>query len=217
MLEVTELRIGSYEISDQFLNEDRDRFVQYRLGNKIIMGISIFLILSQFILLLGEFRWISIIALFFGVIGIIISLKIEMMIRHNLRQHLSGFVIEFDEERRLKDLHVREWKENSNDEYIEKSVRFNQAIGFQAILDDEGLINIEIIVDPDFPGTTIFQSYDFFTLAELLLLFQKTLPNKDKWFYKTIDGESWPEGYKQEFNEEVLVARTPWIIHDFFT
>ena len=175
MLVVTELRIGSYEISDQFISEDRDRFIQYRLGNKIIMVVSIFLILSQFILLLSEFRWISIIALLFGVTGLLISIRIETMIKNNLRQTISGFVIGFNEERRLTDLHVREWKENANDEYFEKSVRFNQAIGFQAILDNEGLIKIEIIVDPDFPGTPIFQSYDFFTLAELLLLFQKTL------------------------------------------
>ena len=99
---------------------------------------------------------------------------------------------------------------------IEEEIRFNQAIGFQVLFTDEGDLIIEIIVDPNFPGTSIFRTYDFGTLAELILLFQKVRPEKDKWYYKLADGNDWDSEYKSELNYEIQIARVPWQIRKYY-
>ncbi len=217
MLIVTELRIGTYEITDQYRSEDRDRYVKYRLGNWIFMGISTLIIISQLRPFFENFDLIPIFVILFGISGIGITLKLEMQIRDYLKEEITGVILGFDDEKALKSIIVRKWRENSNSEFTEQNIRFNQAIGFQVILEESGLITVEIIVDPEFPGTSIFQSYDFYTISEFVVLFQKGLPELDKWFYKTIIGEDWPNEYKKELTEDILVARVPWEIQKFFS
>lgn len=215
MLAVTNVRSGTYEIGDQYRMEDRNRFHQYRLGNRFILFLSGLLVFTQTLNVIDKFRIAFLAFIFFGLAGGYISLRLEQTIKSNLKEDISDFIIDLDDNKEVLSLRVRSWLPNSVNTYIEKEVRFNQAVGFQAILEDNGTITVEIIVDPDFPGTPIFRSYDFHAIAELVILFQKVFSDLDKWFYKTITGEQWPTEHKTEFNEEMLVAKIPWEFHNF--
>ena len=216
MLSVTNFKRGTYEVGDQYRTEDRNRFHQYRLGNRFILFLSGLLIITQTINVIDKFRLAFLAFIFFGLVGMYLSLKLEQKIKLNLKEDLSGFVIDLGENKEVQSLRARKWLSNSVNTYVEREVRFNQAIGFQAILEDNGMVAVEIIVDPDFPGTPIFRSYDFHAIAELVVLFQKIFPGLDKWFYKTTTGEVWDSKYKAELNEELLIAKVPWEFHDFF-
>ncbi|MFV2016129.1 MAG: hypothetical protein ACC656_11910 [Candidatus Heimdallarchaeota archaeon] len=111
---------------------------------------------------------------------------------------------------------MRRWLKGKYSDFSEEEIRFNQAIGFQALLDENGDILVEVIVDPDFPGFPIFRTYDLATLAEFILLFQKTLPEMDKWYYKSANGEEWSSELKIELNQEMQLARVPWLIRKYY-
>ncbi|MHA2401788.1 MAG: hypothetical protein ACXADH_02260 [Candidatus Kariarchaeaceae archaeon] len=216
MLSVTNIKRGSYEVGDQYRTEDRNRFHQYRLGNRFILFLSALLVLTQTLNVIDKYRLAFLAFIFFGLTGMYLSLRLEQKIKLNLKEDLSGFVIDLGENKEVISLRVRKWLANSVNTHVEHEVRFNQAIGFQAILEDNGLVVVEIIVDPEFPGTKIFRSYDLHAIAELVVLFQKVFPELDKWFYKTTTGEVWHSEHKEEFDEEMLIAKVPWEFHDFF-
>ena len=65
-------------------------------------------------------------------------------------------------------------------------------------------------------GTGPAKTYDMTTLAEFILLFQKVLPDMDKWYYKSVEGEEWSSELKIELNQEMQLARVPWLIRKYY-
>ncbi|OLS20127.1 MAG: hypothetical protein HeimC2_38720 [Candidatus Heimdallarchaeota archaeon LC_2] len=214
MLEVIEVREGNFEITDLFAYEDRKRIILYRQllqGSGFILVILLLLVFLMIKLIILKILFIIVLFVMIGGSGYIIY-----RFSQQLTEDIIGFVIIFNEAKILQTIRVRRWIKGELDGFIEEEIRFNQAIGFQVILDDEGIFLVEIIVDPDFPGTSVFKTYDISTLVEFILLFQKIAPNMDKWFYKTIEGENWSNELEVELNNEIETSRIPWLIRKYY-
>lgn len=214
MLEVIEVREGNFEITDIFSYEDRKRNILYKQLHQASIAIAIVFLILTIIFVNSIFLQIFLIIISLALMGV--SGYMIFTIIQNLTEDIVGFVIIFDEDKTLQHIHVRRWIRGQLDGFIEEEVRFNQAIGFQALMDDEGEFVVEIIVDPDFPGTSVFKTYDLSSLAEFIHLFQKIAPEMDKWYYKTIDGEPWEKEIKVELNNEIETSRIPWLIRKYY-
>lgn len=220
MLDVLEVRNGTFELGDRFLNEDRNRtYFLISLSRFGLAGGTASIFFTLFlrnvvtnIVSLSLAMTIIVIAMLSIILGLIGSYTL----RFSLGDELNGLTIQFNEQQQLATIHTRTWVKSTKDEFIEQDVRFNQSIGFQAVLMEEGDIFIEIIVDPNFPGTTIFRTYDLRTLAEFILTFQKILPEMDKWYYKQEDGSDWTIDLKSELNDEIKDARVPITIRGYY-
>lgn len=214
MLEVVEVRDGNFEISDLYKDQDRKQIIFYK---QMLIGASIFLFLLSLMatrltdnFLLALFAILTFIAL----IGTSSYYAYQFHIQ--LTEEINGFVLIFNSIQQVSSLRVRRWLKGKFSDFSEEEIRFNQAIGFQAILDENGDILVEVIVDPNFPGSPIFKTYDIATLAEFIHLFQKVMPDMDKWYYKTSDGEEWESELKIELNQEMQLARVPWLIRKYY-
>ncbi|MHA2028639.1 MAG: hypothetical protein ACW99A_06550 [Candidatus Kariarchaeaceae archaeon] len=214
MLEVIEVRDGNFEISDLFADQDRKQIIFYK--QLLQGGAALLLILFLLIVRLANspFLIIFVVLSFVTLIGISFYFVYKLYI--SLTEDISGFVLIFNSEKEVNAMRVRKWTKGKFHDYIEEEIRFNQAIGFQAIIDEDGDILIEIIVDPDYPGEAIFKTYDIATVAELILLFQKAMPKLDKWFYKTSNKDEWSSELKIELNQEIQLARVPWLIRKYY-
>lgn len=212
-MEILEVRQGQYEISDYFCNEDRNRTKLIQNAIRFMIPISIFL---AFLSIRISSLWLRIlmIILFIAVSGGLIYLM--YLFKDKLPPLLNGFVVDFTPEKKVNSIRVREWLLGSNNEFQERDVRFNQAIGFLARIDENGDIWAEIIVDPEFPGTPIFHTYDMQSLAELNHLFQEILPDLDRWVYRNWKNEDWYPELKDDLNEAIQNTRVPWQIRKYF-
>ncbi len=214
MLEVIEVREGNFEFSDIFSYEDRKRNVLYKQLYQLSIAIGIILFIVTIVMVDSTF--IKFFLAFFSLALIGVPGYMIFEIIQKMTDDIVGFVIIFDEAKTLEHIHVRRWLKGKLDGYTEEEIRFNQAIGFQALMDDEGEFIVEIIVDANFPGTSVFKTYDLSSLAEFILLFQKIAPDMDKWYYKTMDGKEWENEIKVELNNEIETSRIPWLIRKYY-
>ncbi|MCE7737725.1 MAG: hypothetical protein GPJ54_22730 [Candidatus Heimdallarchaeota archaeon] len=214
MLEVAEVRDGNFEISDLFTDQDRKQIIFYK---QLLQAFSIFLLILALIII-GQLDslliQILITLLFLSIIGGVVYFAIQFHLQ--LTEEINGFVLIYDDNLQVNTLRVRRWLKGKYSDFSEEEIRFNQAIGFQALLNENGDIQVEVIVDPNFPGSPIFKTYDFATLAEFILLFQKAMPKLDKWYYKAEDGNEWSSELTIELNQELQLARVPWLIRKYY-
>lgn len=214
MLEVVEVRDGNFEISDLFTDQDRKQIIFYK---QLLQGATGFLVILAFIVIIQSESLlirVLIIVVFIGLIGSSAYFAIQFHIQ--LTEEINGFVLIYDDNLQVSTLRVRRWLKGKYSDFSEEEIRFNQAIGFQALLNENGDIQVEVIVDPNFPGSPIFKTYDVATLAEFILLFQKAMPEMDRWYYKSEDGDEWSTELTNELNQEMQLARVPWLIRKYY-
>lgn len=217
MLDIFSLREGEFEIVDLDYTESRARLI--RIFSLIKFGLGVDIVILIFAILfaysIGTFSgwFILLIPILFAVV----LLPSYRNIAEQLPSKVASLILQYNPSKELLSMLVRYWLKGKNDEFLEKHVRFNQAIGFKAIWFNDGLVKVDLLVDPNFPGTLIFETYDFFSLAELVILFEQALSKLDRWYYELEDGSEWSPDAKREINEEIQSAKIPWQIRDYFT
>ena len=215
MFEIIKLRENKFEVYDT-------KFRKMRKGNLMrkkadILGV-IFLLLSIIYIIYASTDFLD--GLVFFILLIISGPPLIFLDRKSvnkaLKDNVASIILEYDNKKKLINFKIRIWRENKFEEYIEKEIRYNQAIGFQFVWFDNGKINIEIMVDFDYEGTLIFQTFDFNLLADFQKFIEIAIPKMNKFNYKLEDGENWDNESINELLELKNETRAHWIIKDYF-
>ena len=72
------------------------------------------------------------------------------------------------------------------------------------------------MVDFDYEGTLIFQTFDFNLLADFQKFIEIAIPKMNKFNYKLEDGDNWDKESINELVELKNETRVHWIIKDYF-
>ena len=215
MLEINERRTGVLEFSDLGISTERMKKVSLKNLSEKLLIMQIVVLISYIILLILEIlENLPIVFLFFVFLLILWYIRYRLM--HELGESLQGFVIIIDEKKEVSSLSRWIWTTGSFDNYYQEDVRFNQSVGFKASMDDNGLIEIEVIVDENYPGDVIFQTYNLETVAELVHSMGIVFPDKQQWYYKTINGDQWLEDDMIELDEELARSKVPILLRDYY-
>jgi hypothetical protein len=216
VLDVYSLRHGDFEIVDLDIIDERTKKV--RIFRLIRFGIIISVIIFLFAILFAlgsdvSYAWVIILL---PVLLAIVLIPSYFKAKSILPEQVMGLLLGFNINNEPEKMRVQKWQIGSINEFVEEEVRYNQAIGFKAIWKDNGEIIIEIVVDPNYPGMTVFETLTFHTLAEFIVTMQMCMPDHDKWYYQLEDNSDWPLSAKNDINQEILTARVPWQIRDYF-
>ncbi|MHA2502853.1 MAG: hypothetical protein ACXAE3_08290 [Candidatus Kariarchaeaceae archaeon] len=217
MLDSYELKQGSFEIVDSQMVEIRSkRILYYRLLRFLLVLLAVAAI-SLILIAIATSKAIWLVILLFPIFFTVFAISNMRRLSAELLPQISGILLDYDQNRQLTQFRVRRWLPNQMDTYSEEVIRHNQAVGFRVRWFDSGFLEVEIIVDREFPGTTIFQTFDFFVIAELHVFFARALPKHDLWHYVYEEGEEWDDDHREELKQEILTARVPWNIREYFT
>ena len=215
MIDVLIPQKGVFEISDQEMTSIRDsNILKYKkiLASILLFSFSFLISITLGLLIIFWLYFLTLIS-----VGSVYLLFYRLQaLKEDLNPAVGSFILIFDKNKKLINFRVRKWMKNSKDSFTEEEIRFNQSIGFKVIWKLDGLLELEIIVDPEFPGSLIFTTYDFYSLAEIIVLFQLCIPELDNWHYRIEDGAEWPLNQKKELNEDILATRVPWNVREYF-
>lgn len=211
VLVVNELKEGELEFTDDEIQKFRSSKV-FRLKICNIIIISSFLLLLLFIILkFGK----SIIWLYLILIScIIIFLCARYLLMQRLGSEIMGFIIRF-EGNNVGQITTLYWRRNSDTEFDEVDVRFNQAVGFKLFMEETGKIELIIIVDRNYPGDLLLETWDISIVADLKNIFSIIFPEKTEWYTETTEG-LWSERDLRIFETEVQYNRVPIIIRKYY-
>ena len=217
MLDSYELKQGSFEIVDSQMVEIRSkRILYFRLIRFLLISLAVTSVtLISLIIITTDLIWFAL--LMFAAFFAVLAFRNLNRLTSQLTPQISGILLDYDQHKELQRFRVRRWMANKLDTYTEEEIRHNQAIGFRVRWFDSGYIEVEIIVDPEFPGTIIFQTFDFFVIAELFVFFAKAIPSHNTWVYVLEDDVPWDETNLVDLQDDIATARVPWNIREYFT
>lgn len=216
MINLIETKNGVFEITDSFRDDERNQNYFLRSLSLLFSILSILLVGFLIVSLISEFTFLILAFLIFTCLLFLLSSYLIYYFQLKLNISISGFVFYINRERDIKEMYVRTWSKGHNNQFSEKIIRYNQAIGFKIILLENEDILIDIIVDENFPGNTIFISNDQYTVSEIVKLLAIILPKAKKWYYEFEDGSVWDEDMIKEIVQDISTARAPYIIRDLY-
>jgi len=199
-----------------FRDDERNQNYFLRSLSLLFSILSILLVGFLIVSLISEFTFLILAFLIFTCLLFLLSSYLIYYFQLKLNISISGFVFYINRERDIKEMYVRTWSKGHNNQFSEKIIRYNQAIGFKIILLENEDILIDIIVDENFPGNTIFISNDQYTVSEIVKLLAIILPKAKKWYYEFEDGSVWDEDMIKEIVQDISTARAPYIIRDLY-
>jgi len=216
VINLIETKNGVFEITDSFRDDERNQNYFLRSLSLLFSILSILLVGFLIVSLISEFTFLILAFLIFTCLLFLLSSYLIYYFQLKLNISISGFVFYINRERDIKEMYVRTWSKGHNNQFSEKIIRYNQAIGFKIILLENEDILIDIIVDENFPGNTIFISNDQYTVSEIVKLLAIILPKAKKWYYEFEDGSVWDEDMIKEIVQDISTARAPYIIRDLY-
>ncbi len=207
LLIVNETRNKELEFTDYMRNNSRSTlFKMYQITNKALkLSILSILFSLYFVILLDQYFlmifYLILIPLYFY----------RKKFRSELTEDLMGFVITFDDNNKVRTFRTLTWIDGSQSEFLEDEIRFNQAIGFKVVSDENGIFQLAIIVDENYPGDVIFETMDIAVLAELKHSLNIIFPDKNVWF-----NDGWLEDDEIDFEEELTHSKVPILLRKYF-
>jgi len=216
MLDAYEIRKNKFEIVDSAFIELRSKKMLYYRLVRFVLILLIILISTFIVLSISTLNLLWLLTTIIPGAFVVYFYRSLQRLKLSLSPQISSIILEFSKEKQIELFRIRRWQQTKMDEYLEEDVRYNQAVGFRVTWFDDGFLELEIIVDENFPGQVIFQTYDFLVIAELYKLFELVTPDLDRWVYQLEDGSVWPEEAKGEIDTEQLTVKIPWILREYF-
>ena len=126
-------------------------------------------------------------------------------------------ILQFNVNNKINKIIQKNWIQGKITSYSEVEIRYNQAVGFKTIIQETGLIDLEIIVDQSFPGTLLFQTYDLYVLADILRILKMIFPSKEELYHTYVDGDAWEDEELVEIETLINSSRLPELLKDYET
>ena len=198
MLNIDIIKSTELEVTDDVL-EARRRFyvLLYRYG---YIAAVILIIIGW---LLIHINWSGYVVIIIGILSLGAVFEGNKIARLVVtQQEIAGIKFIFDDAKKLQQIFVIYFREKKYNEFIEKEVRFSQAIGFRTYTYDiqqhpstlyqrfrpgyfKGFV-IEITYDTTIRGIDIFVAPDENSAAEFLKLLSMILPRKKVMIYSSV-------------------------------
>ncbi|MCY3415029.1 MAG: hypothetical protein INQ03_25485 [Candidatus Heimdallarchaeota archaeon] len=206
MLEIQEPRRGVLEFKDSYIRKSRQRRAF------LISLLKYLFIITLIVLVIGIFVSFPLPVILLLVLGLLLFPVLYVKVRQSLIEEIQGFQISIDNNRVVTNMKVQTWIRYSASTYILDDVRYNQTVGFTAIMGNNGIIELVIIVDRNYPGEVIYRTSSVETLMELRKCFSLIFPDKTEWY---TEGE-WMEEELELMEEEMSYQQIPLILREYY-